>query len=207
MVAVTGNTQYATQLDVTRSIRLLNLQLAKQNQQLGSGRIVDGLIGVSQRALELGQLKSELGTIGNYLSGVQTAKNRVDLYAVTMEEIIDIATEAQDTMLKNRDPFFAATSSPISQANVLLDRVGSLLQTKDGELYVNGRLLEEPYLPAGTATFGIDEPLVVPEGQVLVLGDNRQNSSDGRVFGPIDEDSVIGRAFVVMWPPGRIGAL
>lgn len=138
MVAVTGNTQYATQLDVTRSIRLLNLQLAKQNQQLGSGRIVDGLIGVSQRALELGQLKSELGTVTNYMSGVQTAQNRVNLYAVTMEEIIDIATEAQDTMLKNRDPFFASTSSPQSQANVLLDRIGSLLQTKDGDRFLFG---------------------------------------------------------------------
>lgn len=138
MVAVTGNTQFATQLEVTRSIRLLNQQLAKQNQQLGSGRYADGLIGVSQRALELGQLKSELGTVTNYMSGVQTAQNRVNLYAVTIEEIIDIATEAQDTMLKNRDAFFATTSSPRTQANVLLDRVGSLLQTKDGDRFLFG---------------------------------------------------------------------
>jgi signal peptidase I len=40
-----------------------------------------------------------------------------------------------------------------------------------------------------------------------VLGDNRENSSDGRVFGPIPADTVIGRAFMIMWPPGRIGAL
>ena len=42
---------------------------------------------------------------------------------------------------------------------------------------------------------------------MLVLGDNRENSSDGRVFGPIDQDSIIGRAFMIMWPPGRIGAI
>jgi signal peptidase I len=84
---------------------------------------------------------------------------------------------------------------------------GDELVTRNGELYVNGRLLEEPYLPPGTPTNGIDQPLTVPEGQVLVLGDNRGNSSDGRVFGPIDQDSVIGRAFTIMWPPGRIGAL
>jgi signal peptidase I len=84
---------------------------------------------------------------------------------------------------------------------------GDELLTKDGELYVNDRLLQEPYLDEGTATFGIDQPLTVPEGQVLVLGDNRENSSDGRVFGPIDADTVIGRAFVIMWPPGRIAAL
>ncbi len=39
------------------------------------------------------------------------------------------------------------------------------------------------------------------------MGDNRENSSDSRVFGPIVEDTVIGRAFSVMWPPARIGAL
>jgi flagellin-like hook-associated protein FlgL len=136
MVALVGSTQYATQLDVTRNIRLLNLQLNKQNQQLADGRYADGLIGVSQRAQELGSLKSEIGTVNNYKSAVQTAQNRTNLYALTIEEIIDIATEAQDTMIKNRDPFFAATSAPQTQANVLLDRIGSLLQTKDGDRFL-----------------------------------------------------------------------
>mgnify|MGYP001171175896 CR=1 FL=1 len=84
---------------------------------------------------------------------------------------------------------------------------GDELLTKDGQLYVNGKLLEEPYLPEGTPTYGIDQTLTVPEGKILVLGDNRENSSDGRVFGPIAEDTIIGRAFMIMWPPGRIGAL
>lgn len=136
MVAVTGTTQYALQLDVTRNIRLLNLQLVEQNQQLGSGRYADGLIGVSQRSLELGQLKSQLGTVTNYKSAVQIAENRVDMYAFTIEEIIDIATEAQETMIKNRDPFFASTSAPRTQAEVMLDRIGNLLQTKDGNRFL-----------------------------------------------------------------------
>jgi flagellin-like hook-associated protein FlgL len=136
MVAVTGSTQYALQLDVTRNIRHLNLQLTKQNQQLGSGRYADGLIGVSQRALELSQLKAQLGTVTNYKSAVQTAQNRVDMYAFTIEEIIDIATEAQETMIKNRDPFFARTAAPREQAMVMLDRIGNLLQTKDGNRFL-----------------------------------------------------------------------
>jgi signal peptidase I len=113
-----------------------------------------------------------------------------------------------DVVVFERPPSLpAGPDDPKDLIKRVIGLPGDELQTKDGQLYVNGRLLEEPYLPEGTATFGIDEPLVVPEGQVLVLGDNRQNSSDGRVFGPIDEDSVIGRAFVVMWPLGRIGAL
>lgn len=136
MVAVSGTTQYALQLDVARSIRLLNLQLNKQNQQLGSGRIVDGLIGVSAQALELGQLKSQLGTVENYKAGIQLVQNRVDLYAFTIEEIIDLANEAQDTMIKNRDTFFAQTAAPRVQAEVLLDRLGNLLQVKDGDRFL-----------------------------------------------------------------------
>ncbi|MCW0232535.1 MAG: flagellin [Ferrovibrio sp.] len=169
MVALVGTTQYATQLDVTRNIRLLNLQLNKQNQQLADGRYADGLIGVSQRAQELGSLKSEVGTVNNYKSAVQTAQNRTNLYALTIEELIDIATEAQDTMIKNRDPFFAATSAPNVQANVLLDRVGSLLQTKDGDrfLFAGTNYTDNPINGAisGLAT-------VYPAGAVPGIGFN-----------------------------------
>ncbi|WP_341702948.1 flagellin [Ferrovibrio sp.] len=138
MVAVTGTTQLAQQFTFTRNIRQLNLQLARQNEQLGSGRYADGLIGVSQRALELSQLKADLGSVNNYKSGVQTAQNRVGLYAVGIEKIIDLATEAKDLMIKTRDPFFAATAAPRVQIETLMDQVGSLLQTKDGERFLFG---------------------------------------------------------------------
>lgn len=47
----------------------------------------------------------------------------------------------------------------------------------------------------------------VPAGQVFVLGDNRGNSEDSRALGPIDQDKIIGRAFVVIWPPGDLGSI
>ena len=52
-----------------------------------------------------------------------------------------------------------------------------------------------------------DAPCVVPEGDVWVMGDNRNDSKDSRYFGPIDEDSIVGRAFVVVWPLNRLGLL
>ena len=84
---------------------------------------------------------------------------------------------------------------------------GDTLMTRDGSVYVNDRRLEEPYLPEGTMSYDIDRPVVVPEGQVFLMGDNRGFSSDSRVFGTVDVDTVVGRAFMIMWPFSRIGAL
>ena len=62
----------------------------------------------------------------------------------------------------------------------------------DGEVYVNGHKLDEPYLAPGTRTLDLPKQNV-PEGDVFVLGDNRPNSQDSRVFGPVDEDAIVGR--------------
>lgn len=136
MVAITATTQLASQLAMSRNISLLTTMLNQQNQQLATGLKIDGLIGVSSQAQELGTLKSKLGTVENYNSGVQTALNRTDLYALSIEKIIDLATDAQSMMIQNRDTAFASTSAPAVQASTLLDQVGSILQTKDGDRYL-----------------------------------------------------------------------
>ncbi len=73
-------------------------------------------------------------------------------------------------------------------------------------MYIDGRLLVEPYLPAEvrTETFG---PMTIPKGQLWVMGDNRGDSEDSHVFGPITESSVIGRAIMKIWPPGQTSFL
>lgn len=93
---------------------------------------------------------------------------------------------------------------------------GERLVIRDDTIYIDGRRLEEPYLDPGTTTVNgpsspwrctDEEPCVVPEGQVWVMGDNRPNSRDSRYFGPIDEDDIVGRAFVRIWPLDRLGFL
>ncbi len=93
---------------------------------------------------------------------------------------------------------------------------GDTIESRDGIVYVNDRRLAEPYLPAGTKTGdsanGNNPPIerqVVPEGKVFVMGDNRGNSHDSRYAdrGPIPIDSIVGRAFVLVWPPGKMGSL
>ena len=80
---------------------------------------------------------------------------------------------------------------------------GETISSKGGGLYVDDRLLVEPYLPAGLRTEDF-APVVVPEGRLFVMGDNRNPgmSFDSRRFGPIETSSVVGRVIVKVWPVG-----
>lgn len=84
---------------------------------------------------------------------------------------------------------------------------GDNVEIKEGQLYVNGDPIAEPYLDnaADTRSFG---PQTIPEGMLYVLGDNRLVSGDSRFppptgVGLVPEDRVIGKAFVVVWPVSR----
>jgi signal peptidase I len=83
---------------------------------------------------------------------------------------------------------------------------GETVSGKNGHVFVNDQELVEPYLPVGDVTADFP-PVVVPKGDLWVMGDNRTNSSDSRVFGPIRENTVVGRAILRVWPPGRAAYL
>jgi signal peptidase I len=75
---------------------------------------------------------------------------------------------------------------------------GDRIHISDGEVFVNDDLLIEPYLGVSTKSGG---DWVVPEDSLFVMGDNRNNSSDSRVWGMVPFDNLVGKAFVVYWPP------
>jgi len=80
---------------------------------------------------------------------------------------------------------------------------GDEVEVKRGKLYINGDLQEEPYTAEDAEyEFG---PVTVPPGNVLVLGDNRNHSLDGHIWGFLPTQNVIGRAVFVYWPPWRLG--
>ena len=83
---------------------------------------------------------------------------------------------------------------------------GETVEGHDNAVYVDGRKLIEPYLPPGTS-IGDFDPVKVPPGHLWVMGDNRTNSSDSRVFGPIRADTIVGRAILRVWPPQRTAFL
>jgi signal peptidase I len=83
---------------------------------------------------------------------------------------------------------------------------GERVEAHDGKVLVDGLELVEPYLPAGTRTSDFTAVVVPPE-TVWVMGDNRGNSADSRIFGPVPESTVVGRAFARVWPLGHTSFL
>ena len=80
---------------------------------------------------------------------------------------------------------------------------GDVVEVKRGKLYINGIKQDEPFTAEDAAyEFG---PVTVPEGELLVLGDNRNHSLDGHIWGFLPTENVIGRAVFTYWPPWRIG--
>ncbi len=106
--------------------------------------------------------------------------------------------------------FKAPPEERTAQIQDLVKRViglpGDTIEARGGHVYVDDRLLSEPYLPKGTITDDLPKQ-VVPANSYFMMGDNRGASSDSRVFGPIKRSSIIGRAFVRMWPLTRLGFL
>ena len=96
---------------------------------------------------------------------------------------------------------------------------GETITFVDGDVFIDGQLLNEPYLNGATrpnsaaivsegcTNTPAADRCTLAEGWYFVLGDNRDNSTDSRSFGPIEEDAIVGRAFLKVWPLGDLGFL
>jgi len=99
--------------------------------------------------------------------------------------------------------------SPEDGRTDLIKRViavaGETVDIQDGKVLVNGAALVEPYVNAAYPDhYDLDAPVKVPPGMVWVMGDNRANSKDSRFIGPQPVSQVLGRAFAIYWPVGRL---
>jgi signal peptidase I len=84
---------------------------------------------------------------------------------------------------------------------------GDKIAERDGTLYVNGKRQKEPYTNDKLPDASSFAKTTVPKNHVFVMGDNRGNSADSRVFGPLPEKNIEGEAFLRFWPPDRIGLI
>lgn len=132
---------------------------------------------------------------------------------VIVSKVGDVSHPSRgDIIVFSRPPALASGEDHLIKRVIGLpgDRVAFV----DGDVYINEAPLPEPYLPPGTETLQLQEPgcvldapCVVGPDQYWMMGDNRDESADSRRFGPIQSDTIVGRAFVTVWPLSRLGGL
>ena len=143
----------------------------------------------------------------------------IEAYRIPSESMVP-TLEVKDRILANKFIYrftepergdIVVFDSVESDDDTLIKRVvgleGDEIRVQGGLLFVNGEPQEEPYLNEEETFRGYYGPSIVPEGHVFVMGDNRDNSADSRVFGPLPSDNVKGEAFLRFWPISKISGL
>jgi signal peptidase I len=145
--------------------------------------------------------------------GINAISARIQVESVSMRETLDPG----DFVLVNKlsyklgglgrgdvvvfDPPF---ESPEPYIKRVIGLPGDEIRISDGQVYVNGDLIQEPYTSGDSRKAG---SWTVPADSLFVMGDNRNNSSDSRNWGMLPMDNIIGKAVFVYWPPEQWGAL
>ena len=84
---------------------------------------------------------------------------------------------------------------------------GEDLRIQGGRVYVNGKLLAEPYVPRQYEDMRSEDEIVIPRDEYFVMGDHRSISSDSRDFGAVPRDLIYGKAAFVYWPQVDMGVV
>lgn len=97
---------------------------------------------------------------------------------------------------------------PLNPEEELVKRIiglpGDRVSVQNGQVFLNGQQLNEPYIAEVPNYSG---EWLVPEGQIFVLGDNRNNSNDSKDWGLLPQENVVGKAVLIYWPPPMWGIL
>lgn len=140
--------------------------------------------------------------------------NREDV--VILEAPIDVEENTTDYAIyeeKTGLDYFAYKVMGIGKRSYIKRIIGipgdHLYIAETGEVYINDKILEEAYLVDGLKTprTGNYYDVVIPEGYVYVMGDNREGSKDSRELGLIPMDRVEGKVVTRIWPLNKIGSL
>jgi signal peptidase I len=100
---------------------------------------------------------------------------------------------------------------PIDRSKSFIKRViglpGETIELRAGRVFVDGRELHEPYVPASYLDGSTYPPVQIPADNFFVMGDHRDSSNDSRVFGPVSRQFIYGKAVFAYWPVDHFGSL
>jgi signal peptidase I len=126
----------------------------------------------------------------DYSRGDIVVFNPVERGEVCSDEPLDEGAEGEPPFIKR-----------------VIGQAGDMVEIRDGRIFVNDAQLTEPYVLGDATTTRGDDSWTVPADRLFVMGDNRDNSTDSRSFGPICAVDVIGRAWLRYWPLNTVGIL
>ncbi len=148
---------------------------------------IDDRVMVSKLSYRFGEI--ERGDIVVFETGPVVEQSAPEAVVQAVLDALGIRTSANEDLIKR-----------------VIALEGDAVEILDNQVLVNGEAIPEPYLNPGTLMADMAET-IIPPGHIWVMGDNRNASSDSRVFGPIEINDVVGEAIVRIWPVDRVGQL
>lgn len=104
--------------------------------------------------------------------------------------------------------YYVLETNKTSYIKRIIGVAGDHIKIEGGKVYRNGEELIESYLPSGSITNGKNySNVIVPDGYVYVMGDNREHSTDSRDFGCIPIEKIESKVAIRIWPLGKFGKI
>jgi signal peptidase I len=176
------------------------------------------LIFVAVRALVLNFRVDGSSMFPNLHDGDMLLVNRNAYDSFDLYTLVDWLPGVEHANAKEFSPFddpqrgdIIVFDPPVQSSKPYIKRIiglpGETVEIRDGAVFIDGIQLDESYIDVATECLRQCDPVTVPEDHIFVLGDNRDNSSDSRQFGPVPVDSILGKAWVIYWPLDDTGLI